>query len=384
MYDKAHDNVRYILDDLENCLNPVEHEVIRNHHIKTCLWEKIVRPPVHISFPWDQTGDDLYPISEAVKNPAKMLANELRHGQASPTDWLRIKDDRPLQVRPDFGIGLIASVFGARPHVVDNNPPWVPTLSEENIEENIEKLLDSFDINTSHELGWIPCVVETLEYYHSILAIYPAVSSSVAVILPDLQGPFDTAAMLWGSSIFCALHENPQLINRLLNTISDTMIHIYGHLHRHTGTELLPDGFSHQHGSIIRGNLMLRCDSNLMMSPRMYKKQVFVHDINVLKGVGYGSYHSCGCWEHNVPTVMEAKEIGSLDFGGQSSMNDINALFKMACHYKKHLNLVDVTEDELIDGRVLERFPTGATLVCEVKDIKTAVELMTAYKEIRL
>ena len=141
-----------------------------------------------------------YPIEEAINDPAKMLVNELIHGQASVTEWLQIKDDRPLQVRPDFGIGLIASVFGAAPQVVDNNPPWIPPLFTDDIENNIENMLDSFEPGRSVERSWIPRVSETLGFYHSALKNYPSVSAAMAVVMPDLQGPFDTAAMLWGSS----------------------------------------------------------------------------------------------------------------------------------------------------------------------------------------
>ena len=381
MYIDAHDRVEQILEDIEKQLDPIEQERIRRNLINTCMWDDTGRPPVQITIQKDFQGKGKYPIEEAIKNPAKMLVNELLNGQASVTEWLQIKDDRPLQVRPDFGIGLIASVFGAAPRVVDNNPPWIPSLFNDDIENQMENMLDSFELKRSIERSWIPRVMETLEFYHSMLKKYPAVSASIAVIMPDLQGPFDTAAILWGSSILCELYENPPLVFRLLKAVSGVMVHVYKMLNSIVGSELLPGGFSHQHGSIIRGNLMLRCDSNLLMSADMYERQVLTHDKHVLKKVGNGSYHSCGRWEHNIPAVLKAKEIGSLDFGAQSSMNNINTIYSLARTYKKHLNLVDVTEKELITGSVCGRFPTGVTLTCEVRDVKTAVSVMNTYKE---
>ena len=381
MYADPSDRIEQILEDIEKQLDPLEQERIRRHLIKTCEWDDIVRPPVHITLQKDYHDNVEYPIEEAINDPAKMLVNELIHGQASVTEWLQIKDDRPLQVRPDFGIGLIASVFGAAPQVVDNNPPWIPPLFTDDIENNIENMLDSFEPGWSVEKSWIPRVSETLGFYHSALKNYPSVSAAMAVIMPDLQGPFDTAAMLWGSSILCALYENPPLVSRLLKAVSEVMVHVYKLLRSIVGPELLPEGFSHQHGSIIRGNLMLRCDSNLLMSADMYEQQVLIHDIDVLKKVGNGSYHSCGRWDHNIPAVVKALEIGSLDFGAQSSMNNIDTIYSLARIHKKHLNLVNVTEKELISGSVFGRFPTGATLTCEVRDVKTAVKVMTTYRE---
>ena len=380
MYPDACDRIEQILEDIEKKLDPAEQEQIRRHLINTCEWQDIDRPPVQVSIQKDFQNNGEYPVEDAIKNPAKMLVNELLNGQTSVTGWLQTKDDSPLQVRPDFGIGLVASVFGAEPRVVENNPPWIRPLFDDDIENRMENMLDSFEPGRSIEQSWIPRVKETLDFYHSILQKYPAVSASIAVIMPDLQGPFDTAAMLWGSSIFRAIYDNPRLIEKLLKAVSVVMLHVYELLRPLVGSELLSGGFSHQHGSIICGNLLLRCDSNLLMSAEMYKRHVLPHDIHVLKHVGSGSYHSCGRWEHNIPALVKAQEIGSLDFGAQSTMNNIDRIYSLARTHKKHLNQVDVTDKELIDGSVCARFPTGATLVCEVRDIKTAVSVMNTYK----
>ena len=97
-------------------------------------------------------------MAEAVEDPAKMLANELQRGQAYIVDWLIVRDDTPLQVRPDFGIGLVASVFGSQLEVVENNPPWVHPLAqrENEIQNILEAALDELDVSTSHQSAWIP------------------------------------------------------------------------------------------------------------------------------------------------------------------------------------------------------------------------------------
>ena len=65
-----------------------------------------------------------------------------------------------------FGIGLVASVFGSRLEVVENNPPWVHPVAEgENeTQKSIEATLDGLDVSTSHRLGWIPRVEETIQF----------------------------------------------------------------------------------------------------------------------------------------------------------------------------------------------------------------------------
>ena len=377
---KAQDDVYHLLDYLEERLDPAEQQVIRRRHMQSAMWQPVDRPPLLIRAPWDRSREGLYPVKEAVKSPAKMLANELRRGQASAVEWLQIKDDAPLQVRPNFGIGLVASVFGARVEVVEDNPPWVRPLADTNIETAVEHLLDTFDIAGSYTLGWIPQVEETLEYYAKTFANYPKVSKSVAIILPDLQGPFDTATMLWGGNIFLALYTSQELVERLLKTIAEAMVCLHNRLRQVIGRELLPDGFSHQHGSIIRGNILIRCDSNLMMSPDMYARHVLPHDRYVLKCVGSGSYHSCGCWERNVPLVIAADEVGSLDFGtNQSYLNDMESIYEIARCRTKHLNLVTASEADLRSGKILEQFALGVTLTTELENMENGPELMSQY-----
>lgn len=378
--------IRRILDDLEKRLEPRAQQQIRLHHTQTAAWASVARPPVLIRPRWGraQSTKLLYPVREAIEDPAKMLANELQQGQACVANWLTVRDDTPLQVRPDFGIGLVASVFGSRLEVVENNPPWVYPLAEgeDEVQRSIQSRLDELDVSTSHRSGWIPRVEETLDYYQQVFNEYPNVKASIAVILPDIQGPCETAGMLWGSDVFLGLASAPALADRLINAVGDVMVHLHNRLRRWVGRELLPDGFSHQHGSIIRGNLLLRCDSNVMISPQMYASQIFGHDRAVLSAVGGGSFHSCGCWRHNIPAIMAAEEVGSLDFGfEQTDLYDIDEVYRMAAAYRKHLHLVTISCEELSSGSVLERFPTGATLLCMIDDIEPATKLMERHIE---
>ncbi len=381
MNGEAHDEAVRILEKLESILDPEQQQSIRKRHTQSARWEHIDRPPVLLMPPWDQPTAGLYPVSEAVQDPAKMLVNELRRGQSVIEDWVAVKDDRPLQVRPDFGIGLIASVFGGNVEVVENNPPWVRPV-EADIETYFAKQLDRIDPHTAHQVGWLPRVAETLDYYKSLFAVYPRVASCVAIALPDLQGPFETAGMVWGSDIFAALIAAPDLVDRLLAAISATMVHLHDWLRKWIGHELLPEGFSHQHGAIIRGNLLLRCDSNVMMRRDMYAAQVFTHDCWVLRTIGGGAFHSCGRWTHNMPLVCAAPEVGSLDLGtGQTNMYDIDEVYRLARQRQKHLNLIEVSPEELTSGGARKRFPTGVTLHCTVPDTRSAAETMRHYVE---
>jgi hypothetical protein len=376
----AHTKVLQILDRLEEELDVEEQGRIRRRHMASARWEPVDRPPVRVMPPWDAPAGSLFPVSEAVTDPAKMLANELQRGQTSPIDWLRVKDDRTLQVRPDLGIGLVASVFGCRVEVVGNNPPWVSAIGGNDIESDVMRVLDDFDPSSCLTKGWIPRAAETLDYFLDTFTSFPKVSQCVAVILPDLQGPFETAGLIWGSSILEALYANPSLVNRLTSVVADAMIQIHDSLRVKIGRELLPAGFSHQHGMMIRGNLLLRCDSNVMLSPSMYAEQILPHDKRVLETIGGGSFHSCGRWKHNIPSILALDAVGSLDFGSnQSQLNDIDDVYRQARSGRKHLHLVTATPGELTSGSIRTRFPTGATLSCEVESVEEGAAIMREF-----
>ena len=262
------------------------------------------------------------------------------------------------------------------------NPSWIHPLAqgESEIQKYLEAALDKLQVSTSHQTGWIPRVEKTLDYYQKTIAEYPNVKASIAIILPDLQGPYETAGLLWGSSIFLAMLTTPELLDHLLQAVGQVMVHLHDRFRQWVGRELLPQGFSHQHGSIVRGNLLLRCDSNIMISPQMYTSEVFKHDLAVLKAIGGGSFHSCGCWKHNMPTIIAAEEVGSLDFGSaQTHLYDIDEVYRMAKPHRKHLNLVTVSPEDLSSGCAAKRFPTGATLLCMVDNAKEAAKLMECY-----
>ena len=384
---QAEASLKKLLEKLERELVPAEHDQIREHFMKTMRWEYVERPPLRLLFQErlqtvDEKSSNMYPICEAVNDPAKMMINELWYGRASTMGWLEVRDSQPLQIRPNLGLGLCASTFGAEIGVVGNNPPWVEPLTKDStkIADAVRKALDEHDVDDAPNRGWIPRAAQFYGYFKKILAEYPNAEKCVAVVIPDLQGPFDTAAMLWGSDIFLALYTEEELVNRLMDTIAKTQVRVHDYLRQWVGRELLPEGYSHQHGLMIRGNILIRCDSNLMLSPEMFKERVLPFDEYVVRSVGGGSFHSCGKWDHNVNTILESKEFGTVDFGmNQSQYNDIDTHYKVAAGYKKHLNQINTTEEDIISGKVLQKFPTGATLVYSTDGMESAKRLMEAY-----
>ncbi len=124
-----------------------------------------------------------------------------------------------------------------------------------------------------------------------------------------------------------------------------------------------PPGFSHQHGVCFKGSILLRNDSCIMVSPKMYREQIAPHDQRVLAQLGGGGIHLCGRIGHLVDELLALPAIRSLDFG-QSELNDVDAIYRRAADRQIALVRVAVSREELQSGAEAERFPTGAVLVC--------------------
>ena len=298
-----------------------------------------------------------FPHRQTFGDPEQMLYNELVHAfdtSIALHDVLR--DDLPLTVRVNFGAVLIASMFGAPVEQCEDNPPWI--RRQEGKEISLDAVLDRDPLDFSS--GWCPRVIETMEAYHSILSRWPELSEQVHVVLPDLQGPFDNLELIRGCELFVELAVEAEKVDAALRAMADAQIGLALRL-----APLVrdgPPGYCHQHAVTIKGNILLRVDSVVMLSAEMYRRQVAPHDRHVLDELGGGGIHCCGCIHHLVDEFLELSSLQSLDLG-QSELNDVDAIYARARERKVPLIRIAVGEDELLGGKLPERFPTGVVLI---------------------
>ena len=84
--------------------------------------------------------------------------------------------------------------------------------------------------------------------------------------------------------------------------------------------------------------------------------------------------------EHNVDEFFALPSIRCLDLG-QPELNDIDAIYAKARRRKIAMDRVQATREELVTGRVMERFPTGVSLVYEAESLADARVIMDAYRQ---
>jgi hypothetical protein len=362
-----------LLRQLADTLDPAREKEIADHHRAALSYEPVDRLPLVVSYPLPPDDPwQPYEHHEIFDDPEKMLFNELVSAWDTHLVYRSlVGDDLPATIRANFGTVLVASAFGARVEQVEDNPPWVrPFGSRAELADGLTRT--SVDLTA----GWLPRVVERYRFYRDVLALYPPLPDVIRLVLPDLQGPVDTLEMLCGSALYADLIEDPESVAHALDTVAAAQIAL---------AQLLaplvndgPAGFAHQHGFMIRGQILLRGDSAIMVSPRMYRRQLAPHDARVLAELGGGGIHSCGNFMHNVGAMLELPALRCLDFG-QSPLNDVDAIYARARPRRIALVRAQATAEELRDGSIGRRFPTGVTLLHAAPSLEAARETVAAY-----
>ncbi|MHC4741021.1 MAG: hypothetical protein ACYS8Z_03870 [Planctomycetota bacterium] len=364
-----------LLDHLERILDPVRQNRISGLFSRTLSYQPVERPPLVLTHPRPiDFPFRLYPFSQACDSPEKMLNNELTHGfDSSIACRDLLEDDLPCTIRANFGTVVMASVFGARIEHVEDSPPWVRPAESDNV---YKRILDCDPCDFTK--GLCPKVVETYDFYRTVLAEYPILRQCIRVVLPDLQGPFDTAEQLRGSSIYEDLYRDSEMLFRVMHHIAEAQVGFAKHLRPYLNDG--PEGYSHQHNAMICGNMLIRNDCAINISPEMYRNQVLPHDSFVLESLNGGGIHCCGRCEHLIKEFLTIPAVKCIDLG-QPDLNDVKAIYGKARRHKIPIIRMRVSDKELLNERVLNNFPTGVTLVFHADSLAEARRIIEAYKK---
>ena len=368
----ADETVRRLLDYFEARIDLAHVDRVRARHRAALDFEALDVPPLVCYLPYEGQEFQPYPYPEAFANPAKMMVNELLIGFTSLYHAVELRDDAPYCLRPNLGTGIIASMFGATIRLVENNMPWVMSLGGLS---SLQAIVDAPLPDVRSGLG--QRVIDQYDYSHHALSAYPRCRAAFELTLPDLQGPFDTAELLWGSGIFVALYTHTELVGALLSKITDLMLIVYGVLTGRVRDTLGP-GCHYQHAAAVKGNLLIRDDSAILMSPKMYREIVQPADARLaaeLEGVGI---HFCGNGQHQVDNMLAIPGMRCLDLGQPETM-DLDAIYAKAAARRVPLVRLTVSEAELTAERVRERFPRGVSLVYQAESVADARRIWQRY-----
>ena len=244
-----------------------------------------------------------------------------------------------MAVRCNYGTGIMPTLFGATLFVMDEATDTLPTSiplvglehatadgamqtsATSKVVDVIKALLDRGIPDLHTGLGGK--VLAMAEQYGALFDPYPKIRRYVHVYHPDLQGPMDICELLWGSGLFVALLEMPDLVTALLELVTET----YAHFMR-AWADIIPfeDGYNVHWAMLHEGNIMLRDDSAMNLSPRMFETFIQPYDGRLLRELGGGALHFCGRGDHYIQHAARMAGLNAINLS-QPEYNKMDAIF---------------------------------------------------------
>ena len=241
-----------------------------------------------------------------------MVLHQLR----AASDLLSGGSGALLCVRANYGTGILPSLFGVpvvkMPAAMETLPGSLP-LGRAGMEALVAAGVPTLD------RGVWPLVRAVGAALVRCTAGRPRLQRHLHIYHPDLQGPMDVLEMIWGSECFTSLVEEPELVHAVLRPITAAYRAALA-----DWDAVVPErhpGYCAHWGFFYRGHIMLRDDSAMNLSPRMFTSFIAPYDSELLQHCGGGAIHACGTTDHYLDRATSLPDLHAFNFG-QPGHND--------------------------------------------------------------
>lgn len=256
-------------------------------------------------------------INDAIADEELMILSQLERCH----DALVSGGKTPMVMRPNYGVGIIASMYGAKKFVMPYDTDTLPNvLALEGGEEAIRRLVDGPEPKLTEGFGGH--VFSVGEKFAEIRRRYPKIGRFVRFENPDGQGPLDNCELLWGSDLFYAFYDDPDLLHALLSRVTDTLLRFVRQWQTVIPNE---DGLTSYFGRLGRGNIVIRNDSAMNLSPELFKAFSQPYDSRLLRELNGGMVHFCGRGDHFVEWLAQIPMLSAVDMS-QPHLNNMEKI----------------------------------------------------------
>lgn len=267
------------------------------------------------------------------------------------SDVLSAGSGNAMMVRANYGTPIMPIAFGAELFVMPEETNTLPgSHPVPGGAEAMRAMLDRQPPSLDHP--YLQKVFEMGRRFVRLKKDYPRVDRYVRIYHPDLQGPMDILEMLWGSDFFVHLYDEPDLVHRVLQLITDTYIRVLREWEKIV--PLAEEGITGHWGLLYRGGIMLRDDSAMNLPPEMFDEFIRPYDQQLLSAFGGGAIHACGRVDHFAPFLPRMKGLYAFNMS-QPHLNDMEIVWNQTVD--QGLSLVgfstQAAESALAQGRDL-------------------------------
>ncbi|MGQ9778942.1 MAG: uroporphyrinogen decarboxylase family protein [Bacillota bacterium] len=256
---------------------------------------------------WRPKQPTTYDMAEQFYDKRKMLHANLEQIAACCQDAF----DAPLCLRPEFGTVFMPAMFGLEFAVFKDTYPWI---TRHLTKEEVMKL-------TLPDLDKPEMMQRALEYIAFFREMLP---DYIHVYLPDTQGPFAIAHLVYGENIFYDFYDDPAFVHRLLELCTELYLQVTARLKRALGE---PDtacfhGHALPRGIYMRnGGTRISEDSATLIAPAQIEEFVLPYAEKALSAFGGGFVHYCGKNDHLLAAFLKMKEVRAINLGNPEMHN---------------------------------------------------------------
>jgi len=241
------------------------------------------------------------PISLLMKNKVFQLQNELE-----VLRWREeyfIGDDFIPHLQPQQGVTVFASAFGCQ---VDyqHGLPWAhPVIKANDSAKKVYEL--PIPKVTDGQLGEM---LEFTDYFvKKTKGAYP-------IALTDLQGPLDTAYLVWDSTSFMmAMYDHPREVHYLMRLVTDLIIKFTKEQRAHS-PEFIPCHFPSVYLPDGQG-IAISDDCLAVISSELYEQFSLPYVNELSEEFGGVLIHSCGNFVHQFDNLKKIHNLRGINFG---------------------------------------------------------------------
>lgn len=333
------------LEDLEHRLCAKQEDELESKWIEFAQGQQIKGPfcpkgrvPAPSGIEWP----DIY-INDVLQDEELMLLSQFK----ICSDQLTQGSNLLLSVRANYGTGIVPSFFGSEIYTMPyemNCLPYVKPLNGE---------LDAIKNNALSSLpklhaGYGDQIFSFARRLKEIHKQYPKIRRYIRTDHPDCQGPFQIAEMLWGSEIYYALYDEPDLVHEILRQIV-----LFYQMLMDAWFDAMPprDMFHAYFGRLHRGLITLRDDSVMNLSLDLCMDFVHTYDEQLLDYYKGGAIHFCGRGDHYLANMVKSKHLFAIDLS-QPHLNDMEKILSLTVDQGINLHTV---QDDKLDNYILSR-----------------------------
>ena len=336
------------LEKLDRLIDPVHIEACEQLNDKIWAGEELDYLPCVMGFGMSPEMWPKYSFTERWNDVEKNFIS----GMAGIYAGALIKDDRLYALRPDFGVVNIPELFGIPSILSDEGNSMSEGLNDiDKVRELIANGLP--DLNHGHNQK----VVEFEDFAKTVLSQYENLSKYVHPVLPDTQGPFDLACLIWGSSILTGLYDKPWLVKQMMELVTEAFI-AYNILCKKRVNEAMDSAYHIGGLKIVRGGIRICDDSASLVSADIYRNFIKPYNIKAFKPFKGGWLHYCGNGNHLIDEMLNMEGVHVVHMGNPDMHNFLDCYEKansknIVMWWSGHLNDIGILKKKFGLRRIL-------------------------------